>query len=535
MALQLLLGWINSVKIGLTSLPLTVLDIKIALANPAGLWDALALPHWTRHAATFAIAVAVLSWCVAGLIAAARFVASCRTRISTHDPLLRLAAVCIVAILGLSRLEALYADAALDNSTWQLDGVAALADKMGALPFLGYSYNLESQSTGDIYRDESGVVPPSTAEVRSAVLQYMDFTAGTTGSRVQPNIMVVLAESTFDPGAMFRLQGKWNDALFRAGERHGGQRPAARECDGRRHLDHRVRNDRRPGLAGSSVIPGCIPMHPSRRSWIKASPSTCASTAIARRRFFRMEAISITPAMRTRTTGSKPFSTATTWVVEPGWRPIAKWQRAFARPWAQRRMRLSSVMCSSSRTIHRTTACTGDARASQSDSPTRRNSPPTARCTSTCVGSTRRRLPCSRCRSYLADIEARTGRPFVLLVFGDHQPHTFSSTGGFQYDYSGFRQIADTRMTFFHVISSVPGKKLRCCSVIPPPRCCRRCLSGYVANSPDDVYLGINLWLHARCGTDAVRRDFGNFMSKLSHRGTLRNARTPALPRTNGH
>ena len=53
MALQLLLSWINSVKIGLTGLPLTILDIKIALANPAGLWDALALPHWTRHVATF--------------------------------------------------------------------------------------------------------------------------------------------------------------------------------------------------------------------------------------------------------------------------------------------------------------------------------------------------------------------------------------------------------------------------------------------------------------------------------------------------
>jgi hypothetical protein len=41
-------------------------------------------------------------------------------------------------------------------------------------------------------------------------------------------------------------------------------------------------------------------------------------------------------------------------------------------------------------------------------------------------------------------------------------------------------------------------------------------LSGYVADSPDDVYLGLNLWLHAHCGTDAVHRDFGNFMSKLS-------------------
>jgi hypothetical protein len=105
-----------------------------------------------------------------------------------------------------------------------------------------------------------------------------------------------------------------------------------------------------------------------------------------------------------------------------------------------------------------------------------------------------------------------------LLVFGDHQPHTFSGTGGFHYDYGNFRKIADTRMTFFHIISSVPGKRLHCCSVIPSAPMLPTLLSGYVASSPDDVYLGINLWLHERCGTDAVRRDFGNFMSRLAPR-----------------
>ena len=129
---------------------------------------------------------------------------------------------------------------------------------------------------------------------------------------------------------------------------------------------------------------------------------------------------------------------------------------------------------------------------------------------------------------YLADIEARTGRPFVLLVFGDHQPHTFSSTGGFQYDYS--RLPADHR----HAHDVLPhhfvraGKEAACCTVMPPTTLLPTLLSGYVADSPDDVYLGLNLWLHAHCGTDAVHRDFGNFMSKLSP-GPLRNARTLAI------
>ena len=157
MALQVLLGWINSLKTGLTGLPLTMFDIKIALSNPAGLWDALALPHWTRHVATIVVVIAFLGWLLTGLVAVARFLTQCRTRITTRDAWLRLAAIGIVAVLAMTRLNALYAAAALDNSTWQLDGVAALANRMGALPFLGYTYHLESQSTGDIYRHEAGV------------------------------------------------------------------------------------------------------------------------------------------------------------------------------------------------------------------------------------------------------------------------------------------------------------------------------------------------------------------------------------------
>jgi hypothetical protein len=119
---------------------------------------------------------------------------------------------------------------------------------------------------------------------------------------------------------------------------------------------------------------------------------------------------------------------------------------------------------------------------------------------------------------YLGGIEARTGRPFVLLVFGDHQPHTFASTGGFQYDYSALRKVADTRTTFFHFISSVPGRQLRCCPAVPSAAVLPTLLSGFVATSADDVYLGMNLWLHARCGSDSVQVDFGNFMERLNSR-----------------
>jgi hypothetical protein len=115
---------------------------------------------------------------------------------------------------------------------------------------------------------------------------------------------------------------------------------------------------------------------------------------------------------------------------------------------------------------------------------------------------------------YLAGIEARTGRPFTLVVFGDHQPFSFSGADP-TYDYSALRAIADRYTTFFHILSSVPGRTLRCCTVAPPATVLPTLLSAFVATSPDDVYLGMNLWLYARCGSDAVRRDFPSSMASL--------------------
>jgi phosphoglycerol transferase MdoB-like AlkP superfamily enzyme len=517
MALQLLLSWINSVKIGLTSLPLTVLDIKIALANPAGLWDALALPHWTRHVTAFAVGIAALGWLVAGLVAAARLLASYRTQRSSRDPLLRLAAVCIVAILGLTRLEALYADAALDGSTWQLEGVSALAERMGALPFLGYSYNLESQSSGDIYKDESGVRPPSTDEVRAAVLQYMDFPAGTPGARVQPNIMVVLAESTFDPGATFRLRGKWNDALFRAGEHtaaNGLLRVNAMgggtwitEFETIVGLDSRLFGYsgmythaslspfvdrsiafylRQHGYRTSAFFPHGGNFYNARHAYENYGFETIRDSEDLGRGSWMKTDREVAESVRTAMgpAPQAPFFSYVLFIENHSPHDCGASHTAdFAVRFAD--------------TQEFTPNCALHEYLRRLDS------------TTTAVQSL---------QAYLADIEARTGRPYVLLVFGDHQPHTFSSTGGFQYDYSAFRKIVDTRTTFFHILSSVPGKKLRCCSVVPSATMLPTLLSGYVASSPDDVYLGINLWLHARCGTDAVHRDFGNFMSKLAPR-----------------
>jgi phosphoglycerol transferase MdoB-like AlkP superfamily enzyme len=116
---------------------------------------------------------------------------------------------------------------------------------------------------------------------------------------------------------------------------------------------------------------------------------------------------------------------------------------------------------------------------------------------------------------YLEDIEERTGRPFAVAIFGDHQPATF--TGEFVVDFAPFRTSEDMYTTFFHVLSST-ASGLECCSEPLPVAALPTLLSGFVASGPDDLYLAENLWLYANCGSNAIRQDFADHMSSLEDR-----------------
>jgi phosphoglycerol transferase MdoB-like AlkP superfamily enzyme len=112
----------------------------------------------------------------------------------------------------------------------------------------------------------------------------------------------------------------------------------------------------------------------------------------------------------------------------------------------------------------------------------------------------------------LKQIEKQTGRPFVLLIYGDHQPWSFTggiysvaggtaTEPGFK-NFSGLRTDADVYQTFFHLLASEnklgPGGFKK-----PPPASFLPTLvSAFVATSFDDLYLPINFLAFASCGSD---------------------------------
>lgn len=98
--------------------------------------------------------------------------------------------------------------------------------------------------------------------------------------------------------------------------------------------------------------------------------------------------------------------------------------------------------------------------------------------------------------------EKVTGRPYVLAVFGDHQPNSFTSTGRMPLwspnDYSAVRR-APNDVTFYQIRSSAPSpfatRHLDMSIVMLPTL-----VSAYVAKDRSDMYLPGNFAIQARCG-----------------------------------
>ena len=98
--------------------------------------------------------------------------------------------------------------------------------------------------------------------------------------------------------------------------------------------------------------------------------------------------------------------------------------------------------------------------------------------------------------------EKETGRPYVIAIFGDHQPNSFTGTGRMPLwapnDYSALRR-APNDVTFYQIRSSAPSpfatKQLDASIVMLPTL-----VSAYVANDKRDMYLPGNFAIQARCG-----------------------------------
>jgi len=508
LGLDTVLHWISEVKVSMTDLPLTMLDIKIATANPGGLWNALSLPDWTRYLAVAAGLMALLALVVGAGSAIHRFVSSGRLRRSWRGALVRLLVACFIGLSAASYLRSVCAEVAAEvtaeDSTWEPAGATSLSRKIGILPFLAYSYLLESTATGDYYRDDLGTNAPGPDEIRDAVLQYVNFEpARSRASHALPNIVILLAESTFDPRAVLRLTGDVNTGLFVRNERTAAVGPLIvntvgggtwiSEFETIVGLDSRLFGYsgyythsslalfierslatylREKGYRTSAFFPHRGDFYNARRAYEHYGfERIFDSVDLGRDTGWRQTDVEVVNDF-TKVMGPTPDA--------PFFSYVLLIENHFPHP------------CMSPKGYEFPVRLVG-----------------TDDFQSNCVlHEYLRRLDSTTAAfesltDYLAGVEKKTGRPFVLAVFGDHQPHTFAGTGGVQDDFSPVRRTAAKNLTFFHIESTVKGR-LHCCATPVPATLLPSLLSGYVAERPEDVYLGLNLWLFQQCGVDAV-------------------------------
>jgi hypothetical protein len=380
-----------------------------------------------------------------------------------------------------------------------------MAAEIGVVPFLAYSRHVEGLNTGDFYRLDPERRPPADAGIQEAVQRYVDFASNPAANPgVAPNIVVLLAESTFDPNAAFRLTGQAASSLFSAGDRTAAVGPLrvnvigggtwVTEFESIVGLDSRLF-----GYAGYYT-------HSSLSPYVRR---TLATDLKAR----GYHTLAVLPHE------GDFYNYRNAYHAYGFDRVVDSQDRGWAEGWRHTDLAIAEDVTKvlGPRPASPFFAYVGLVEnhgphvcdlSNVEQIPVRFSD--TQDFEPNCaLHEYLRRLKSTEAavaaiERYLRELEARDRRPYVLLVYGDHQPFTFTGTHMVRYDYGPFRTQLPNTTTFFHLKASDP-RRLRCCLRDIPATLLPTLLSAFVADAPQDVYLGVNLWLYERCGYDALR------------------------------
>lgn len=116
---------------------------------------------------------------------------------------------------------------------------------------------------------------------------------------------------------------------------------------------------------------------------------------------------------------------------------------------------------------------------------------------------------------YLEQRRINKGRDFILAMYGDHQPFSFTGGGGLHYDsnidFSPARRgeyDRSVRETYVKIISSLPTQINCCGDGYIPITLVPTIISGMI--DPSNIYMDVNLLQQVECGDDA----FGYMMAE---------------------
>lgn len=491
---------LNAGKISLIEMPLTYLDLRIATANPAGFLGAMKISPTAAFGLLGAVALIAAAALLRRLsrIDAARLRRAAAPRLAAFAVAMGLAGA--ATTLFAQRLETAIQGHEYADIANMPDGLLLISRLIGPVPFLALTARYDASSASP-FRDLAGL---DTAHAAPAPEAPAAFLAPFAAPPAQPDVVVVLLESTFDLPKVFDVAPPVTSPLFpRAGLGQLQGELSVNAIGGGTWISEFEAITGVPsrlfGYAGYYTHVELAPyVRGSLATWFEARGYATLGLYPVEGKFYGARAAYGHYGFDRFVDGEelkidKPWYAQDTDIVEKYIGVIDG---------ADRNKPLFAFALTMEN--HSPHPCTrfGDER----EMPYR------------FVGPTNTRGTCelneyvARFRSTetavamleqaLRKRQAETGRPYVLALFGDHQPNTFTGTGKAAFwspnDYSALRR-APNDTTFYQIRSSAPSPfatRTLDTSVVMLPTL----VSAYAARNPRDLYLPANLGIQAGCG-----------------------------------
>ena len=499
------LYFVNRTKIGLTQLPVTFIDFAILAKDPQGFFNAM---QFSRIEAVALLVAAAGVWIVTGFMV----VYTCfRPKLDVRGAVAvqvgsMLIFAALLAAFAASYVRSVHGYLERNKFAWSPPGVAKLSRQLGVYGFLLYSYVLDRSHTGAYFTRPSDGPPPAPAEIDDAARLFVHLHAVSPGDL--PNIMVVLAESTFDFNIAFKLKQPVRNEMFEWHDQTRALGPVYPNAVGGgtwlSEFETLVGMDERLfGYAGYYTHSSLAPF--VKRSFVTYLESKGYSTIA----LYPTEGTFYNARNAFKSYGFQRFLDVQELGIKSHWHAtdeeiaqavISKGGlKALPSPF------FAYVDFLENHAPHKCDHFTDAAQFFTTFSD------PAGFEQNCILNEFIRRAKSSEAGfrellAFMQEIRDRTGRPYVLMIFGDHQPHTFTSNdiAWTKFDYTTFRTAASPRQTFFQILSSLPDVMNCCQSGIPHLSLLPTLLSAYTAATPEDLYLGVNFLAYERCGSDLV-------------------------------
>ncbi len=496
----LALEQISILKASMTGLPLMFLDLQITARDPDGFIGAMKWPAWGFYGSIGAIITLLVFLLVAGI--RAEFAKHGRPGIKTLSASLAAVATFAAAFAVFSQqlYMAVKPPSKYMQEAWSSAGIGDVLNQIGVIPFVIFTSKLDFDSTNNRF---SSAIPRKSHPLEPETDGARRFVTDGPARDKTPNIVMVLLESTFDVNKTFEinprlettLSADYEGALIRGAfdVNAVGAGTWLSEFETLTGVDSRLF-----GLAGLYTHVTAAPMmNGSIVTWLEGRNYQATSfypvwgdffnarSAYKKYGFNQMfdythfklknpwflsdESLITNFLTEMKSAADKPLFAYMLTIANHSPHPCVNFDKG-NMPYRFIGVADPMLSCELNEYIHR---------------------------------QKQTEAGIQKLEAHLQDLEARTGRPYVLALFGDHQPGAFTNQKGpfilSGNDYRLLRRIKESQ-TFYQIrgsaVSPFKTKVLDIPSILLPSM-----VSAFVTNSVGDLYMGVNFDVFANCGS----------------------------------